>query len=173
MPTPDDDNRQIPHVVVQRERSAHATCPQDSGRFERRRTHSTSRSTQRASRNTQSTSRQTQSASRQTQNGLPNTHSQEQPESLLGDAENLGQAETHIDQDFHTKMEDVEQEQLSSDGQSPISSTIEARDAELHSSLPPQPSIQPSVSTHSTNHEFSNIRVPLPNRPERVEADLS
>ena len=145
MPTP-DDTRQLPHIVVQRDRSAHATCPPDNGRFEAGRTHSLNRNIQ---------------------NGSSIIHPREQAESLLGEAEISGQAENHINQDVNTKMEDIKQEQSSSDGQSPMSSTTEVRDVELRSSPSPQPSIRPLVSTHSTNHEFSNIRVLALNYPDR------
>ena len=150
MPTPNDDSHQLTHVAAQRDRSAHATCPPDNGRVEGHRIHSVNRNIQ---------------------NDSSNTRSREQAESLVGEAEISGQAENRIGQDVHTKMKNIEQEQSSSDAQSPMSSTTEMRDVELRSSPSPQPSIRPLVSTHSTSHEFSNIRVLLPRFSDKMEAD--
>ncbi|MCJ1403752.1 hypothetical protein MMC11_006975 [Xylographa trunciseda] len=139
MPTPSDDTRQLSSSALEHDRSGHATCPPDNGRIEEWRTHEGSHGGQDAS--------TSQSAQPQPQ---------PQPESALEVPEIIGQAENHIDQDAQMKMNDTYQDQSTTEGQSPASTTTEAGDAESSSS--PSMSTRPPTSSHTMNYEFSNIR---------------
>lgn len=136
MPTPSDDTRRV--LQLEHERSTpHATCPPENGRSEQRRTHDRSLIGQ---------------------DDSPSLQAQQPHVSLLGDSEIVGQAENDVDHDAHMKMDDIDQDHSSTDGQSPMSTTTESGDAEPAPTSSPTPSTRLS-SSYSTSYEFSNIRV--------------
>ncbi|SLM37599.1 Vacuolar import/degradation protein Vid24 [Lasallia pustulata] len=144
MPTP-SDNILHQHSAVdhlQYDRLTHTTCPPDSERVDAWRSNDGTRDGELMGHN----------------NDEPPPQQQAEPTADVVTSGPMGAIDDQ--QEGNTKMVDIEQEQSSTDGMSPMSVTAEVKEGEPRLSPAPIATAVATTSSYSSmSHEFSNVRL--------------